>query len=94
LDFGLHDQPCPLNQPIHDDLALKNGGTKKIKVKFEPVCPANCTIAFSPESFSLDKGKSKKVKVKFVMLAKTNVNFKVTIRIDGTAFSILFSWLT
>jgi len=83
LDFGLKDDQCPLNSPIWDEIELKNKGTRKMKYKFEPVCPASCTVIFNPESGALNKGKSKKIKVKFVMNQKTNVNFKITLRIDG-----------
>jgi len=85
LDFNLKDEACPLNSPIWDEIEIKNPTTRKIRFKFEPVCPASCTVLFSPEAGALDKNKSKKVKVKFVMNQKTNVNFKITLRIDGGA---------
>jgi len=85
LDFNLKEEACPLNTPIWDEIEVKNPGGRKIRYKFEPVCPAACTVIFSPESGALDKGKSKKVKVKFIMNQRTNVNFKVTLRVDGGA---------
>jgi len=81
----LKEEACPLNTPIWDEIEVKNPGGRKIRYKFEPVCPAACTVIFSPESGALDKGKSKKVKVKFIMNQRTNVNFKVTLRVDGGA---------
>jgi len=83
LDFNVQNGVCPINQAVFDELIIKNSGAKKIKFKFEPVCPTTVQVVFSPGSGKIDRNKSKKIKVKFVMLSKTNVNFKVTLRIDG-----------
>jgi len=85
LDFNIKDEGCPLNHPIFDELEVKNPMQRRIKFKFEPVCPASCTVNFTPDTGIIERGRTKKVKVKFTMLQKMNVNFKVTLKIEGGA---------
>jgi len=87
LDFNAMESGCPINTPVFDEVELTNTLTKKIKFKFEPVHPTSCQLFFIPSSGVLDKltssKKSKKIKVKLVILERINLNFKVTIRIQG-----------
>jgi len=74
-----------LNIAVFDEVTLFNPGKKTIKFKFEPVVPAACHLTFSPSSGSIAPGSSKKIKVKLVLVARANLNFKVTVRIQGGA---------
>jgi len=86
LDFNATDSGCPINVPVFDEVELANTLDKKIKFKFDPVHPPSCQLSFTPVSGVLDKQsskKNKKVKVKLVILERVNLNFKVTVRIQG-----------
>eukprot|EP01119_Soliformovum_irregulare_P005589 TRINITY_DN17335_c0_g1_i1.p1 TRINITY_DN17335_c0_g1~~TRINITY_DN17335_c0_g1_i1.p1 ORF type:complete len:323 (+),score=57.91 TRINITY_DN17335_c0_g1_i1:58-1026(+) len=83
IDFNLTENGCPVNQPVFDEVEITNTSMKKIKFKFDPVPQTNCTLEFSPASGALDKKHSKKVKVKLILKERVNLNFKVTIRIQG-----------
>jgi len=83
LDFNSRDEGCPINSPVFDEVELTNTLAKNIKFKFDPVHPPSCQLAFSPASGVLDKKKSKKVRVKLVILERVNLNFKITVRIQG-----------
>lgn len=85
LDFNLKDESLPVNTPVQDEFSLKNVSKKKIKFKFDPVCPASCQLTFNPASGTIDKGSTKQIKVKLVLLQKGNLNFKVTLRVEGGA---------
>lgn len=83
LDFNLGEDGCPLNTAVFDEVELKNTLTKKIKFKFDPVQPPTCQLSFTPPSGTLDKGKTKKVRVRLLLIERVNLNFKVTLRIQG-----------
>jgi len=83
LDFNTKEAPCPLNTPVQDNVDLINNGKRKIKFKFEAVIPTTCRISFSPSSGTVDPGKSKKITAKLTLLGKVNLNFKITLRVQG-----------
>jgi len=87
LDFNAMESGCPINVPVFDEVELTNTLDKKIKFKFEPVHPTSCQLIFMPAYGVLEKQpspkKSKKIKVKLVILERVNLNFKVTVRIQG-----------
>jgi len=83
LDFNIAEEGCPLNVPVLDEVELSNTLAKKIKFKFDAVHPPSCQLTFFPPSGVIDKKKSKKVKVKLVILERVNLNFKITLRIQG-----------
>jgi len=83
LDFNVADDGCPLNVAVLDEVELTNNLNKKLKFKFDPVHPPSCQLTFFPATGVLDKKKSKKVKVKLVILERVNLNFKITVRIQG-----------
>jgi len=83
LDFNVLEGGCPLNIPVFDEVEITNTLDKKMKFKFDPVHPPSCQLIFFPASGVLDKHKSRKVKVKLVILERVNLNFKITLRIQG-----------
>lgn len=83
LDFHLGDEPCPINHPVADELEITNVSRKKVKFKFDPVYPNTCQLTFSPTSGTISPNKSKKVKIKLVILNHVNLNFPVTLRVEG-----------
>jgi len=82
LDFNA-EGGCPINTPVFDEVDITNTLTKKIRFKFDPVHPPTCELQFSPTSGTLDKKKTKKVKIKLVIKERVNLNFKITLRIQG-----------
>jgi len=85
LDFNTKEEACPLSTPVFDEVQLKNVSNKKVKFKFEPVCPVGCALKFSPTSGSVAKGKTRRIQVKLILTEKKNLNFKVTLRIEDGA---------
>jgi len=83
LDFNSRESPCPLNTPVSDSVDLTNNGKRKIKFKFEAVHPTTCRISFAPSSGTVDPGKSKRIVAKLTLLTKVNLNFKITVRVQG-----------
>jgi len=83
LDFNLNNTSCPLNTPINDTVDVKNNSRRRVKFKFEPVHPTTCKITFNPSSGTVDPGKTKKIAVRLILLAKVNLNFKITLKTQG-----------
>lgn len=83
LDFNLADSGCPINEAVFDEVELTNQTTRKIKFKFDPVSPPHCQLAFMPSSGSLARNKTKKIRVRLLLTDRVNVNFKITLRIQG-----------
>eukprot|EP01114_Cavostelium_apophysatum_P024083 TRINITY_DN930_c0_g1_i1.p1 TRINITY_DN930_c0_g1~~TRINITY_DN930_c0_g1_i1.p1 ORF type:complete len:322 (+),score=82.98 TRINITY_DN930_c0_g1_i1:132-1097(+) len=83
LDFNTKENGCPLNTAVTDEVELTNNGRRKLKFKFEPVHPTSCKLSFSPSSGAVDPGKSKKIVAKLILLTKVNLNFKITVRVQG-----------
>jgi len=83
LDFNMKDERAHPNIPVHDAIELRNVSNKKVKFKFDPVHPNTCQLKFIPANGSIDPNKTKKVKAVLVLLQRANLNFKVTLRIQG-----------
>jgi len=83
LDFNLKDEPCPINQPVYDEFELSNKSDRKVKFKFDPVVPPTAQLSFNPVTGTIPSGRTKKIKVKLVILGHVNLNFPITLRIEG-----------
>jgi hypothetical protein len=91
IDFNLGEEPCPLNEIVRDQFTITNESGKKIKFRFDPIPSASCKLSFEPASGTIDGGKKnvKKIGVKMVLLMPESLNFRVNLRIGGTAASPL-----
>lgn len=54
IDFGLGDDPCPVNQTVEDTIVIANNTKKKIKFKFEPSAKKEWKLTFEPSSGTID----------------------------------------
>jgi hypothetical protein len=72
---------------VRDQFTITNDSGKKIKFRFDPIPSASCKLSFEPASGTIDGGKKnvKKIGVKMVLLMPESLNFRVNLRIGGTA---------
>jgi len=71
------------NKPVYSEVVLTNVDQRKVRFRFDPVIPASLNLEFTPAVGVLDRGRSRTIRVTTTIKERKNLNFKITLRIDG-----------
>jgi len=72
-----------VGKAVVNEVTLTNVDTRKIRFRFDPVVPSSISLDFNPAVGVLDRGRSRVIRVTTTLKDIKNLNFKITLRIDG-----------